>query len=562
MKTSRPYRSMMLSVLAAAVAVGGVTQQAEARNKPCKRVKHANENVLRTSKLFDVQQNSQSNVEFFTTNYGVLALNVESNVGGMFWPRDSRNLYGFSGGLWVAAKKEGANNEMNKLVFITHNPNSGNSWAVPGRRADGDAMQTTQEAQRNYRVYSSVDYTQEGTPKEGGNGTNWPIWHTQANQTPGSNGYAGDYVANPAERTMSMYPKGPVVLSDEDIFTIYKDSDLNQYEGGIGSLQERGYPLGVDIAQTIYTWGTGELKDAVVVHYEIVNRSSDVLRECWIAPAVDFDLASPTSYQSGAANDRTRYYHEDPTLDLAVQWTETDRGEADRGFGYVGMSFLSSPAVDDMDNIRHDQPFYPRSEQIGLTTFRNWVIENDPTDDGARYDFVSLSARDGDAGPGDKRFLMATGPFTLKPGEKAKVAVAFVFAMPAAGTEATGNTEDLANVVALTKKVREKYEESMAEGVITHAGDDASAGNKVAITQVYPNPASAQTRVEFTVPTAGMVTADIVDVMGRVVHSLQQRAEAGRQVLSFDASLLSAGTYYCRITSNGATATTMLSVVR
>lgn len=41
------------------------------------------EGVLRaTTGVFDLQQNKVSNIEFYTTNYGIFGLNVRGNVGG------------------------------------------------------------------------------------------------------------------------------------------------------------------------------------------------------------------------------------------------------------------------------------------------------------------------------------------------------------------------------------------------------------------------------------------------------------------------------------------------
>lgn len=58
---------------------------------------------------FDSYKNKVSNIEIYSTNYGILGQNVAATsnadkVGG-FWPRDSKNAYIFGGGLWIGAKK-------------------------------------------------------------------------------------------------------------------------------------------------------------------------------------------------------------------------------------------------------------------------------------------------------------------------------------------------------------------------------------------------------------------------------------------------------------------------
>jgi len=39
------------------------------------------------SGAFDLQRNVVSNIDFYTTNYGIFGFNVLRQVGGTFWPR-------------------------------------------------------------------------------------------------------------------------------------------------------------------------------------------------------------------------------------------------------------------------------------------------------------------------------------------------------------------------------------------------------------------------------------------------------------------------------------------
>jgi len=91
--------------------------------------------------------------------------------------------------------------------------------------------------------------------------------------------------------------------------------------------------------------GFGDYRDFIFLKYEITNYSKDTLSDCWMAPVMDVDIAVATNSQNGASNDRCRYYEEDPTLNLAVQWSMGDQGEKGQGFGYLGFDFLESPAV-------------------------------------------------------------------------------------------------------------------------------------------------------------------------------------------------------------------------
>lgn len=506
-------RKHLVRVLLAAAAVsllGSGPDEAYAGTAPkSSGGKQPKDEVLRTGNLLDLQQNTVSNIRFFTTNYGIFGLNIDANAGGGYWPRGSSNQYIFGGGIWFAAQKW-VDTTYNKLVAISYNPNSGNSWFVPGRVSDGDEILVEGDAIEKYRTYFSTDFGGDGKPIDPNDGPNWPVWDVSETDTLKSERYLGAYIDDVDQRNLSTYPKGPAFISEEDIFSVFKDTDLRYYEGGEIRSRERGYPMRLDIEQTIYSWGFGQYKNFMFLAYNIINRSDDTLRQCWMAPAMDMDIAKAPQTQAGADNDRTRFYETDPSLNLAVQWTNTDRGEAGQGFGYIGFDFLESPIINSDGRIMHDRnltteeftdlrkwidsvrPDFARlqeeegysvadtmehrrlraltDKQIaalelpvfrpGLKTFRNWIIENDPKDDGSRYEFMSAGIRDGDDGPGDKRFLMATGPFDMYPGDTARVVVGLIIARTKSGGDATGSDEDLEELVRVDKFAQRVYDDN------------------------------------------------------------------------------------------------------
>ncbi|MDW8074349.1 MAG: hypothetical protein RMK00_01050 [Bacteroidota bacterium] len=416
----------------------------------------------------DLRQNTVSRVRFMITNYGIFGLDVARNQGGGFWPRGSTNEYIFGGGIWFGAIKT-KDGLPRKMSVISYNPNSGASWMTPGSIDDGDEADRSPEAVLKNRVYLSTDFVRaNGLPRNPADGPNWPIWDSNPNDTLANRSvikdrtrYLGFYINDVDKRNIATFPKGPAFISQEDIFTVYKDTDLRVYEIGEDAAKAEGYPLRIQVEQTVYTWGFGEYANFYFIRYNIINRSTDTLYECWMAPAFDFDLAAAPNFAAGAGNDRVSYYFQDTTLNLAYQWTNTDRGERGRRFGYVGMTFLESPAVDENGFIRRDKLYYPLSEQLGLRTFRNWVIDIDPKTTIERYDFMASGARDGDTGPGDKRFLMATGPFNMRPGDTARVVVGTIFALPVK-EEADGTVEDLVNLVRRTQFAQRVYDNGFA----------------------------------------------------------------------------------------------------
>lgn len=425
--------------------------------------KGSGEQVLRAARgAYDLQRNRVSQLDLFMTNYGVVAHDVANGRGGGIWPRGSANQYIYAGGIWIAALKRlhPTDTALQKLCLITYNPNSGASWCVPGRISDGEELKDKAEDIAKYRTYFSTDFTPDGKPLVGSDGPNWPIWDTSPNveDTLKKDRWFGHYVNDIAQRNSSSFSKGPAFISGEDIFSTFKDTDLSRYEGGTGTRRAQGYPMRLQIDNIVYSWGFGDYADFVFLKYEIINTSPDTLYETWLAPAFDMDIAPTQNFTLGARNDRTRYYSEDDALDLAVQWTLGTQGERGKGFGYIGFDFLESPAVDPRTGaIRKDKKSYDHAEQLGLRTFRNWVIENDPKDNVDRYDFITAAIKDGDTEAGDKRFLMATGPFTFLPGDTAKTVVGIILGASSKGNDADGTVEDLTELVRKDKFAQEVY---------------------------------------------------------------------------------------------------------
>lgn len=484
------------------------------------------EQIQRTvTNNFDLQFNTVSNFSFPVTNYGILFLDVARNVGGGYWPRGSLNQYFFGGGIWFGARKwipadsldptTGDTiryRRLNKLVELSYNPNSGLSWMVPGRIDDGDLIDN--EDIKKYRVYFSTDFrTSDGKPINPDDGPAWPIWDASKNEDDELmvDRYFGYYISDPNLRTLENYPKGPAFISGEDIFSTFKDTDLNYYEKGVQFRKNLGYPMKLQFEQYIYSWGYGDYKDFIFLRYDIINYSNDTLYDCWLAPVMDVDIARAPNTAAGAANDFARFYDEDPALNLAVQWTRDDPMEKGYGFGYLGFDFLESPAVYQCESLidtiingnveswctmctkdstvvvtdpggtnprdsvfcveriafpkelvdypRKDKKFYENKYQLGLRTFKRWPINEDLDNDDARYDNISSQViEEGQGEAGDYRFLMATGPFNMMPRDTVRTVVGIILSSPAVFPDANGSTEDLVELVRKDKFAQRVYD--------------------------------------------------------------------------------------------------------
>jgi|GEM_PF-501121 len=522
MKEIFSIKSILLFILAAS----SVSVFADIQKDPetLKRIE-ADEKQREIYGVYDIQDNTVSNIEFPTTNYGLFGYDVPNRVGGGNWPRGTPNQYIFGGGCWLGARKfpterrsykvfyaydeDGETidttffvpdrDSMGKYCAVTYNPRNARSFMVPGNVIDGLGVDPNQA--RKYRTYFSTDFNQQGEPFVATDGPNWPIWDTSDDpeDTLKYSRYFGFYVDDVQQRDMNNFPRGPAYISGEDIFATFKDTDLTAHDLGVAAAG-LGYPLYLQTEITIYSWGFGRYQDFIFVKYNFVNVSeyrrdglpADTLYDCYMAPIMDVDVARRPFTAAGAANDRVRYYGgspgEDSTYNLAFQWTDGDRGEQGFGFGYLGFDFLESPAtitrtrmqinpilndqgqeigkdtvfevIDRPENnmVRKDRPFYPNSEQLGLETFQNWNIDEDRRTDEARYNFLSEGLLETDNGPGDKRFMMVTGPFNMRPGDSVRVVVGICLANTCLGSEATGETEDICELVALDEFMQSVYD--------------------------------------------------------------------------------------------------------
>ena len=527
---------------------------------------------------FDLQRNTKSNFEFMLSNYGIIGFDIQNGTAGGYWPRGSKNKYMFAGGFWFGAIKA-RTNPIDTLTYCTvsYNPNSGKSWFVPGRIEDGDSIHKNMDSK--YRIYFSTDFDKyTGTPYLSEDGPNWPLWIEDSIKKYQYGTFRHKYENDVNLRNRTAYPYGPMFESDEDIISTFKDTDLNYYEGGIASRKERGYPLGLQVDSKIYTWDNEEMKDVVIQSYLIENISKDTLWSCWFGGVYDLDLTYDSSAVQGAGNDRTRFFEEEPELNTDVTWTNTDRGEAGKGFGYIGLSFLEGPALDQNNFIRNDKYIFEPQEQIGMVTSRNWNTDSDPLQDDARYKFMSAGIRDGDVGPGDKRIMMATGPFHLRPGDIARVVISYTFAMPAKGGEADGTYEDLTGISGKTNKDINPNLQANSNSLISKIRNtrakyyqyaqtdvDENTNSGFSIKEVYPNPVNHFFNIDFNLENAGNVRISINDQLGKEAGLLFDGwKEAGNQIqnVSIDKSKLYAGVYFITLQTENKIKTKKIVIVK
>ncbi len=438
---------------------------------------------------FRRQRNNLSNIDFFFTNKGVL-FNSDA-VAGCNWPRGTVNSYIFGGGLWFATKKN-IGGKKKKLCELGYNPNSGAGWFTEGEigsSADGAKYisYVSPRYSKNNGVYDGQVRSSVPPPY-----THWPLWDTSATKTLNRNYYFGDYISDESVRAdLSKKAQdhtalangkipAPAMLSQEDIVNIYSDADVT---ANPEFKANSGYPFNLNVVEVIYSWSFGKYRDMMFIRRKVTNASkSETLFDCFLAPSFDPDLGvgggaagnDINSYfgltPQDIADSKTLFppsspYYGNPTaLNMARQWSKAESSAVPPGeYGCIGFTFLESPTTSpngdivDISDSTAVGGYCNGLPQLGLTTFAQWTISNDPPTPDLRYDFLSsgILGHDvtiGGANGADMRLLFSTGPFTLKPGTSVETTVGIGIARPST-TQLKLNQDSVVKLIAFAHHV-------------------------------------------------------------------------------------------------------------
>ncbi len=473
-----------------------------------------------------VKYHDINSVSLAVTNTGQIGNNVISGGEAGFWPIGTPNNYVFGTGLWIGGIADIDGDEIADTLFLqAYDPLSGGTEFQEGRYGQSpyDPLAT---------VFKSTDP---------GDLSNWPPEFSE----PG-----GD----------------PIVLSDQDLVTIYQAVD--------------GQPLfatpnpPIEIRQRSLAFTTGLAGQVIYFIFDIENISDRVegmdpftIEEAWIGYDSDMDLGDEF------ADDRTSF----------IDWRVTPEGDTipvmtafawDEDFhetnfvgdpGFVGIAYIQSPGDftdgidndrdgmidespfdgidDDGDGVPDDQP--DEVDQLGLDnyTFHNNPstppeLRNDPESDPEGYRIMSCDPPEEcieTIGASDVRFMMTSGPFTMEPGQVYRIVVAFVFANAVGGPDHLDvhgnpprpdpNDPVLAEFMEVIQAARALYASGFAVGIEDDAG---GAGPRIpgsfSLSQNYPNPFNPTTTISFDVPGAQgrelPVHLSVYDIRGRLVKTL------------------------------------------
>jgi len=98
---------------------------------------------------------------------------------------------------------------------------------------------------------------------------------------------------------------------------------------------------------------------------------------------------------------------------------------------------------------------------------------------------------------------------------------------------------------------------------ISAVEDDEKVPLKFELKNNYPNPFNPSTKIEFTIPVSAQTTLKIYDVLGREIKTLiNEVKQPGHYEIDFDASKLSSGVYFYRLTADNKIQTRNMILLR
>jgi hypothetical protein len=262
--------------------------------------------------------------------------------------------------------------------------------------------------------------------------------------------------------------------------------------------------LGVEVRQECLSYTDPAHDDFLVVNYTIKNASGASLSHVYAALWIDWDVGA-------YLNDRGRF---DNGLQTGYMWNSVQSG-----FPYGGLTLLNSG----------------RCASFHLVYNPTYVHPTGGVPDKNKYRFMSDRIVDtATAVTQDWSMVMSTGPYTLAPGDTARVSFALVGG---------------ATLQALLDNAAE------ARDLVGTGVERPPAATRLVLGQCYPNPFNPTTRIEFETPQDGRVQLIVYNVKGELVARIFDGAlPAGRHAVTWNGrtshgSPAASGVYFYRLSA-------------
>jgi hypothetical protein len=402
--------SALIALIAALFAPAAALARPARQALPARDVRPA-----RAATIFDNDNHMDANnIDMFVTNHGSFAWDLTTGNAGFVYPKGSGNTAVFAGGIWIGARVYGEP----RLAIGEYSQEY-----VPGPMQNGTFI-PDQLRFRNYRI-------------DRGNTT------------------SQDYLEWPASDGAPVDGTGhPLLHGDAMIWSVYNDADPALHTNMAGTTA----PLGIEVQQTTFAFNrSGSLGNTIFLKFKLINKGFNTLDSAYVGVWLDPDLGGPTDDLVGCDVGRG--------LGYAYNATNADAQYGSRPPA-VGLDLLQGPVA------RLSQG---AADTLGMTTFIKYVNGTDPKSSVETYNYMRGLHADGseihvfddslqavttfqvsglnlglpsspdnwlDSDPGDRRLLVASGPFTMGPGESQEIIAAIVVGQ---GSNRLESVDDMRN---------------------------------------------------------------------------------------------------------------------
>lgn len=98
---------------------------------------------------------------------------------------------------------------------------------------------------------------------------------------------------------------------------------------------------------------------------------------------------------------------------------------------------------------------------------------------------------------------------------------------------------------------------------VINSREESSTPHTFGLSQNYPNPFNPSTTINYSIENAGFVSIDVFNVTGQKVAALvHETKNAGAYNIRWDASAMSSGIYYYRLSANGNSVTKKMTLIK
>ncbi|MDZ7315057.1 MAG: T9SS type A sorting domain-containing protein [candidate division KSB1 bacterium] len=333
--------------------------------------------LAKPSEFMHAQFNANT-IANWLANDGLIVSHRKTGNSGMEWPKGSKKTIDFASGIWFAGK-------------------------------DADGVIRT----------AAAEYSSEFVPGPWGSDPNDKANRIYIINSDGTGDWDSWPVAQGAPVTADGKPK---LFGDQTIFWVMNDGNAAQH-ANVFSTQ----PMGLEVKCTVFGFNKADpLGNIMFMKFEVENKGGLTLDSCYVALWDDPDLGDASDDLVGC----------DTTLSLGFCYNGKP---VDATYGTtppaIGMDFFQGPKVGDaympMTSFVYywngaPDPFGDPEDANQMYFFMKGLTGDgspylDHTGNPTKFVFAGDPVTKSghlDSNPADRRFLMSSGPFTLKPGDK------------------------------------------------------------------------------------------------------------------------------------------------